>query len=294
MLIKPLPRVSLCRHLAAVALAVLLGACTHAPQAYNQNDAASLAHDLPRYSLSLLGEVHDNAKGHALRRRALADAIDAGWRPIIAMEQFDREFQGSLDKALETCGDAQCVIAAASPGQARWNWTYYQPVIDLALRHHLPLLAVNLSRTDASQVMTAGLTAVFTAAELQDLGLKNGPDPALLREQVSEVIDGHCGMLPASLHVGMATAQIARDAMMALLIRRAALRHEPKQPVVLLAGNGHVRRDKGVPRWLDDSATLAVGFTESAAPAGLFDRNIVLPPTPRPDPCASLKETFKK
>ncbi len=282
------------RHVLAVALAAALGACAHAPQAHS--DVAKLAQELPRYSQSLLGEVHDNAQGHALREQVLENAIEAGWRPIIAMEQFDREHQSSLNEALQTCADAYCVIEAASPGQARWNWPYYQPVIELALRHRLPLLAANLSRSDAARVMESGLATVFTPEELKELGLENGPDSNLLQEQIKEVIDGHCGMLPATLHADMATAQIARDAMMALLMRRAASSGgvAAPVPVVLLAGNGHVRRDKGVPRWLNESTTLAVGFTETAALSDTFDRNIVVSAVPRPDPCASLQERFKK
>ena len=300
MFLKRLPclsvfcRHSFWRHIFAGSLAALLSACTHAPQV--RGDTGRLARELPRYSYSLLGEVHDNGQGHALREHVLADAVAAGWRPIIAMEQFDREYQGSLDDALRTCTDAPCVIAAASPGPARWNWLYYRPIIELALRHRLPLLAANLSRADAGRVMKSGLTAVFTPAELKALGLEKGPDANLLQEQISEVVDGHCGMLPSTLHAGMATAQIARDAMMALLMRRAA-RSEgvaAPVPVVLLAGNGHVRRDKGVPRWLNESPTLAVGFTETVALSDTFDRNIVVSAVPRPDPCASLQESFKK
>ncbi|PLC52317.1 hypothetical protein CR155_18880 [Pollutimonas nitritireducens] len=281
------------RYLLIGALAVILAACASKPRAIN--DVAALAQELSRYPISLLGEVHDNAEGHQLRRDALTEAIESGWRPAIAMEQFDREFQASLNAALESCVDAQCVIAAVSPDQGRWDWLFYQPVIELALRYRLPLLAANLSRSDAGRVMNSGLGTVFTPEELKELGLEDGPDPNLLQDQIREVIDGHCGMLPASLHEGMATAQIARDAMMALLMRRTAWSGgaAAPMPVVLLAGNGHVRRDKGVARWLTGYAVLAVGFTEAAAAPELFDRNIVVSAMPRSDPCETLQERFK-
>ncbi|SHI24312.1 ChaN family lipoprotein [Pollutimonas bauzanensis] len=280
------------RQWAAAALAALLAACAQAPGA-GKEGAAELALALPRHPMVLLGEVHDNADGHTLRLRAIADAVEAGWRPAIAMEQFDREHQAVLDRAMKTCADAACVIQAAAPGKAGWNWDYYKPVIDLALRNHLPLIAANLSRADAGRVMQEGMAAVFTAGELRELGLEQGPDPALLQAQAAEVAQAHCGMLPAALHKGMAAAQIARDAMMALQMRRAASpgasAARQLRPVVLLAGNGHVRRDQGVPRWLDRGAALSVGFTEGAAPAGWFDRDIVISPAQRPDPCASLR-----
>eukprot|EP01034_Spumella_vulgaris_P029700 gene29700-36791_t len=91
----------------------------------------------------LLGEVHDNPDGHKLRYQQLFRRVEAGWRPAIAMEQFDRENQELLNKAQKECRDAQCVILVmAGP---RWDWDQYRPIIDLALRYDLPLIAANLS-----------------------------------------------------------------------------------------------------------------------------------------------------
>ncbi|MEO6031952.1 MAG: ChaN family lipoprotein [Burkholderiaceae bacterium] len=92
----------------------------------------------------------------------------------------------------------------------------------------------------------------------------------------------------------MARAQMARDAVMADQVRRHAGRG-----VVLLAGNGHVRRDLGVPRWLADIAperVLTVGFVEegdaqSRVPqsAQRFDAVVVAPRATRNDPCERLR-----
>jgi uncharacterized iron-regulated protein len=60
------------------------------------------------------------------------------------------------------------------------------------------------------------------------------------------------------------------------------------EAVALLAGNGHVRRDLGVPRWLAGTAAadaLVVGFVEEGA-EGTFDAKVVVAPHPREDPCA--------
>jgi uncharacterized iron-regulated protein len=87
----------------------------------------------------------------------------------------------------------------------------------------------------------------------------------------------------------MALAQVARDQAMARLVQQHAARG-----VVLVAGNGHVRRDIGVPRWLDaplQGRVQVVGQVERAAdaPPGAFDRIVVTPPQPREDPCAAMK-----
>jgi uncharacterized iron-regulated protein len=61
--------------------------------------------------------------------------------------------------------------------------------------------------------------------------------------------------------------------------------------VVLIAGNGHVRKDIAVPFWLrrDGLAPRAVGFLEPASDAAVFDEANRIPATERPDPCAGFK-----
>ncbi|MYN13038.1 hypothetical protein GSY71_07740 [Pusillimonas sp. TS35] len=275
---------------AAGTLPMLLAACA-GPAGHT--DAGSLITEMPRYSVVLLGEIHDNAAGHAFRQAALEKALRAGWRPVLAMEQFDRERQADLDRAVKTCADAACVIAAAS-GARGWNWDFYTPLITLALQYKLPLMAANLSRADAARIVRDGLPAVFDADALRALGLQPAPAAALMRTQVQEVATSHCGMLPATLHQPMATAQVARDAVMAHAIRTAAA--VTGRPVVLLAGDGHVRKDIGVPYWLARGTpplapgrSLSVGILESVPAPGQYDRVVRVAPQARPDPCAELK-----
>jgi hypothetical protein len=83
----------------------------------------------------------------------------------------------------------------------------------------------------------------------------------------------------------MARAQFARDAVMAGMLREHA-----SGGAVLLAGNGHVRRDLGVPRWLGGVAPgrlLSVGFVETGQPAlaGRYDALVFAAPATRDDPC---------
>jgi uncharacterized iron-regulated protein len=227
----------------------------------------------------LLGEVHDNPDGHAARLALLRARIAAGWRPAIAMEQFDREHQPDLDRAQQACKDAACVIAMASPGKASWNWDLYAPVIELALRKHLPLYAANLSRADAGKIVEHGYDGPVSADVLQP--------------QVDEVRAGHCGMLPEEMLAPMATAQVARDVAMADVVAAALAAHP--EGVALLAGNGHARRDFGVAYWLRGRgiAYESIGFVEDAAESAHFDRAEVVPAFARPDPCAKFKAPAK-
>jgi uncharacterized iron-regulated protein len=239
-----------------------------------------------RSQVLLLGEVHDNPDGHHARYALLQQRVDAGWHPAIAMEQFDRERQADLDRASRECRDADCVVAMASGAKAGWNWALYKPVIELALREHLPLLAANLSRADAGKVVADGFAAGLDPAIVSAYGLDHALPPDVLQPQVDEVRDGHCNMLPPEMLQPMASAQVARDVVMAELLRAHA-----DGGIVLLAGNGHVRRDIGVPYWLRARGIAAetVGFVEDPAEAAHFDRADVVPAFAREDPCAKFK-----
>lgn len=266
-----------CRLLTTLAVALALAACAGTPATPSADAAASRA--------LLLGEVHDNPDGHARRYAWLKARVDAGWRPAIAMEQFDRDRQADLDRALAECPDAACVIRRAEPAGQGWEWPLYAPVIELALARALPLRAANLSRVDASRVVREGYRAALDDATIASFGLDRPLPPRLSDGQRRAIDEGHCHQLPASIAEGMVRAQVARDVWMAKVVVEEAARGDG---VVLLAGNGHVRRDLGVPRWLQGTAgarAFSVGFVEEPA-EGDFDERVAIAPHRRVDPCA--------
>lgn len=245
---------------------------------------------LQRSTVALLGEVHDNAEHHRLRAAILRHAFEAGWRPAVVMEQFDLDRQADIERSRgERPRDAKHLIAQAGAAKG-WQWPDYEPLVALALEFDLPLLAGNLPRSQAVRVMRDGHEAVFGWERVRELGLDRKPDTAWQAAQEHEIDIGHCGALPRSVWAGMARAQFARDAVMAQLLRQHATRG-----VVLLAGNGHVRRDIGVPRWLAERSAqslLAVGFVESdGAPiaADQFDAVVITERAARPDPCEAFR-----
>jgi uncharacterized iron-regulated protein len=245
-------------------------------------------------AIVLLGEVHDNAVQHRLRLDLLRRAFAAGWRPAIVMEQFDIERQADIDRARrEQPRDAQHLIDQATTRAARsgegWNWVFYRPYVALALEYDVPLLAGNLANADTRRIVRSGLAASFDAERLAALGLDRPIETGLQQAQEREIDSGHCGALPATLWPRMAQAQFARDAVMADLLRRHAQRG-----AVLLAGNGHVRRDLGVPHWLGVEAPrlFTVGLLErddTNTPPGAFDATLRTEVAARTDPCAEFK-----
>ena len=251
----------------------------------------------PNANLWLLGEVHDNPAVHARRLQSLQTLLDQGARPALLMEQFDRERQGQIDTLLPT---AQAPAPGRAPDDAArqrtvnalvqlgggaasgWQWDFYRPYLHLALRYQLPLVAANVSRSDARALMAQGLAAQgFEAAVPADIGAA----------QAGQIERSHCGQINAAQAGRMASAQVGRDQFMARQVAAHAGRG-----VVLLAGNGHVRKDVGVPRWLPpalQARTWVVGFVEAgqddAGDGTAFDQTIPTPAAPRSDPCAAMR-----
>jgi uncharacterized iron-regulated protein len=255
----------------------------------------------------LLGETHDNAEHHALQYRVLRKIVASGARPALVMEQFDTAHQEALAKAQHDAelgalhrgspSDPDALATAGRLDRRGWEWGFYRPLVATALEFRLPLIAGNLSRDDARRVMQQGFAALDGARAL-------GLPPAFSTEQSAaitrDIVDGHCGMLPAERAQPMVAAQQARDAVMADAIVRNAARG-----AVLIAGAGHVRRDVGVPVYLGARGvpSLAIGFVEApasvegaeaaklAAAAGRrFDYVWLTSTTPRGDPCAAFRK----
>jgi uncharacterized iron-regulated protein len=241
-------------------------------------------------SLVLLGEVHDNSDQHRQRTQVLRQACEGGWRPAIVMEQFDLDHQADIDRARsERPADAAYLIAQAGAA-ANWQWNDYQAFVALALQYQLPLLAGNLPRSTASRLARDDFSTVLGVERVRTWRLADAPDAAWQAAQEREIDLGHCGALPQRLWAALARAQFARDAAMAYLLSLHA-----SHGAVLLAGNGHVRRDLGVPRWLQRQgapATLVVGFVERGTPPagpGIYDAVVVTAGVNRGDPCDAFK-----
>lgn len=269
---------SLPRFLAIVCLTVT--ACASAPG----DDASTRALDAAVRSrpIVLLGEVHDNAEQHRLRAAAFRALLESGARPALLMEQFDRERQGDLDRALAMPGvTPDAVIAAGNagdPAMQGWSWPFYRPYLALAIAYRLKVVGVNVSRADTRKLVQDGL-----ASQSFD------PDvPADLRNtQAEAIVEGHCGMIELPLALRMSDAQVARDQFMARTVGMYP------RGAVLLAGNGHVRKDIGVPRWMspaDRERSVSIGLLEPDDPnAAAFDVVIRTPAQARPDPCEGMR-----
>ena len=221
----------------------------------------------------ILGETHDNPEHHRLQRIVLEALAARGRSAVLAMEQFDSQYQKDMDAARVRGADAEGLADAGRFDRKGWNWPLYKPLVQFALEFGWPLAAANLSRSDARAI-------VFDPSRS---GLPPA-DPAVEKALARDIGESHCGHPPeAKLLHGMVEAQRARDARMASVFKR---------DTVLITGAGHARRDRGVPIYLTgDLVSVAFMEVQSGATSPQdyepqsYDYLWFTPRAVREDPC---------
>ena len=259
-------------------------------------DPAEAERRVAAADIALLGETHDNPAHHAIQTRLLQQALAAGRRPALALEQIDTEWQAAVDAARAGRADA-AAIGAAGKVAAGWQWPYYEPVVALAVEHRLPIVAANISRTRTRSIAAEGLEALG-AGEAERLGLA-APWPEQRRAAMRQVlVDGHCGS-DSPMIDKLIDVQRARDAVMADVMLAAGT-----DGAFAIVGRGHARADLGVPLYLQQRAAgrrvLSLGMVEVSekrrdpadypdAANGAHDLLWFTPRAVRADPCANFK-----
>lgn len=247
-------------------------------------DRESLRQRLLDSDVALLGELHDNVHHHARRGELLASF----GRPVtVVAEHLSAGTTAALRPGLSG-GALREALEAAGFDARGWQWPLHEPLFAALARAGHTLVGGNLERDVARRIAREGEPAL-------PLALRTWTEAAPLVPSARRALDddlreSHCGQLPAARLPGMAAAQRGRDASMAQALVDALDR---SRPAVLLAGNGHVRRDYGVPQLLQarraDLRTLSVGFLEAGMPladaAGLHDVAWIAEPVRREDPC---------
>lgn len=207
----------------------------------------------------LLGEIHDNPDHHALQAWVMTELAAAGRRPLLALEMVDTDRQAVLDQGIGT----PATLGAALDWEKRgWpDWALYRPIVEAALAARGEVKAANLP-----QDLTRRIAKGEQGAEVDGrFGLDQPLPPAEEKARAADIREGHCNLLPDKAVPPMVQVQRARDAAMAEVMADQASRPEAG-PVVLIAGAGHARTDRGVPARLramvPGVAMLSIGFVE--------------------------------
>ena len=243
---------------------------------------AALVEMLRNRDFILLGELHDNPQHHQARAEIIEQL--ASCRPTVVAEHLE------YGKRFETRGDLETDLAQAGFDARGWEWPLHRPLFQKIVDLGLPLLGGNLPPEQARKAVREGTDAL--PAPLASRIARHPLSPEAEQALDRDLEQGHCGHMPAKWLPGMRLAQRARDAAML-----AALENAPGRPAILVAGNGHVRRDYGIPSLMGASSHVSIGFIESPAPDAtqyrMYDYVWVTDPAQREDRCAQMAQGFK-
>lgn len=263
-------------------------------------DEAALDGRLAAARFVLLGEKHDNPAHHRKQAELLDRLTADGRRPAVVWEMIDTSKSAVLKAYLEG--------GRATPegfgrvldwdGSGWPEWAIYQPIAEVALRLGLNQYPGNIERPAIRTVMQDGFGGLsnMTAQVLATNARWTDDDAQALQ---TELVDSHCGVMPEGMMRPMGLVQRARDAVMAA----ALLESDVGDGAVLIAGNGHVRADRGVPRYLEpETNVLSIGIVEAHADEtdpmaylegpGHFDIVIFTERVETPDRCDALRKRF--
>ncbi len=220
----------------------------------------------------LLGEKHDNPAHHRLQAWLVAALARAGRKPAVVFEMVPLDREPALAAAIGAHPDDPDALASALDwAHGGWpDFALYRPVFAAALAARLPIAAGDLPRSELARLRRSGLDAI-PAAERARLALDPPPSDEARRAFADEVREAHCGMAPEAMVDAMSDLPRARDATLASVVVAAGA----GDGALLIAGAGHVRRDRGVPLYLERRApqrsVLALAFSEVARGAGVAE-----------------------
>ncbi|MFQ5626081.1 MAG: ChaN family lipoprotein, partial [Methyloligellaceae bacterium] len=150
------------------------------------------------------------------------------------------------------------------------DWPLYQPIAEAVFRAGLPLLPGDPSRAKIRSVSSHGLDTL-EGLERKRLALDRPLPPKLGVALSQDIKQSHCDLLPQAALGPMTQVQRYRDAGLASALVKAGA----GRGAILIAGNGHVRSDRGVPWYLARqaagvkiSSVMLVEITERARTVG--------------------------
>lgn len=272
---------------------------------------------LARTRFLLLGESHDNADHHRLQAWAISTVAKlrgarlvegAPQADAVAFEMLTPDQQEALDRFYGRNAKVPRPRTAADFGRMlKWDtlgwpdYGTYEPIVAAALDAQLQIIAANPARDETRKVGREGL-AWLGADVARGLALDADLETSAASALTEEIRLSHCDMLPAAALPNMSLVQRLRDARMA----EALLSVGTWKGAFLIAGNGHVRKDRGVPWYLARRGIAAaeiasVMHIEVAADkqqpqdyladisVGVADYVVFTPRQTRPDPCDEMR-----
>lgn len=267
-------------------------------------DEAELRARLRQADYLLLGEKHDNIAHHRHQAWAVDQLERAANKVGVAFEMIDTAQSETLGR--HWISDLGFLLDTLEASASGWRYrTLYAPLFAAVVNAGYAIYAANLPRSQIRAMSMRGQAPPAYVTRILEAAPFDARQSASLKQ---EIRDSHCDLLGAAMIGPMAEIQRIRDAVMTHSLVDNGARHAQ---MVLVAGNGHVRADRGVPHYLREQAPreriLSVAFIEVREGAAHVDAytdrwaserlpfDIVwfTPRAQREDPCKRMREQLR-
>lgn len=231
----------------------------------------------------ILGEIHDNPAHHITQ----AERVQA-FEPAAIVFEMLTPAQASQVRP-EIRDDAEALAQALDWKNSGWpDFEIYYPIF--AAADTARIYGAGVPREEARRALQERVEAIFPEAQKFGLMVPLPEWQQKEREGLQHAV--HCDALPAEMLLVMVEIQRLRDAVLAQTVFKAL--KETAGPVVVITGNGHARKDWGVPALLTqvqpELQIYVLGQTEDHVELeGGFDEVVSVPAVEREDPCAAFQ-----
>jgi uncharacterized iron-regulated protein len=250
----------------------------------------------------LLGEIHDNPTHHQLQAEAIKKLQLAGQHVKVYFEHLNTSQNEKINQFNQKLISIDRLAAELDWDKSGWpEFKIFQPLFEQALKHNVEISAALFPKDKIKSLYREGMKAVIDQATLDAKNLEELPassKDALLED----IVASHCGMVTKEKGEPMVKVQMGKDAFMAMQLTAG----EDKK-IVFVAGNGHIRKDYGVPLYLKklspNKKVVSVAMVEvtdekeslqNYLSANSADILIFTTPWPRKDPCEEMRKFMKK
>ena len=239
---------------------------------------------LPRANVYVIGEIHDNVYHH-VRQAELTAAI---MPKALVFEMLSAEDAQAIDP--EKRRDVNALHALNWWERGADVGAHYAPILLAA--PEAQVFGAHVRRERARAAIQQGAASYFgVQSEIFGLSEPLGHEEQAARE--AHQLAAHCDALPSEILPLMVDIQRLRDAELARATAQALAKTDG--PVVVITGNGHARKDWGMPVYLTkataDLLVYSIGQGETGLmPEGVFDEVTYSPAASRDDPCAAFSK----
>ncbi|MBW4664592.1 MAG: ChaN family lipoprotein [Chroococcus sp. CMT-3BRIN-NPC107] len=211
---------------------------------------SQLTQQLAKAKVVYLGETHDSAEDHRLQLEIIRQLQKKNSRVAIALEMFQRPYQGVVDDYLAGKINEQELLNKSEYKQ-RWGypWQYYAPIVQFAKAKKLPILALN-TPTEITRLVAKNRLDSLTPEQSKFIPpiAEIRTDNAEYRQLMLGIFQQHQAEAKGNSpdFEKFFQAQVLWDETMAEAIAKF-IQANPDYQVVVLVGQGHIVYNYGIP-----------------------------------------------